>query len=179
MSKEIEEWKPVVGYEGFYEVSDWGNVRSVDRDIKTSRGIWHYKGKTLKPQNNGNNHWFVNITCGGNILQMQVHRLVAEAFIPNPNNYEIVHHIDHNPQNNAVENLMWMSDENHRGMHTRENKSIEVYQYTLEGKLVAIWSSANEVARKLGFSSGNILSCCCGTRKTHKGFRWKHNEREG
>lgn len=106
MSKLIEEWRPVVGYEGLYEVSDWGRVKSLDRIIDTILGYKQFcKGKMLKNSKDKNGYLFVAL--GSKNKNKKVHRLVAQAFIPNPENKSEIDHIDGNPQNNFVENLKW------------------------------------------------------------------------
>ena len=106
----IEEWRDVVGFEGLYQVSNLGRVKGLDRLVDTNinnvnRRI--HKGKLLKPQFNNKGYKRVNLCKNGNINWAFVHRLVAEAFIPNPNNYPVVNHKDENPKNNCVENLEW------------------------------------------------------------------------
>lgn len=120
MSRIVEEWKPVVGYEGLYEVSDWGNVRSVDRVIQqynASAGRVvdrHFKGKELRNTLNFEGYCVVSLSHG---KQAKVHRLVAEAWIPNPENKPIVGHtktMDNGLEDktaNEVWNLAWMTPE--------------------------------------------------------------------
>lgn len=91
----VEEWKDVPGYEGEYRVSNLGNVYSCKRN------------RPLKPHDNGSGHMIVCLYKGSTPKIYPVHRLVAMAFIPNPNSLPIVHHLDDNPQNNRAANLMW------------------------------------------------------------------------
>lgn len=98
MSKQIEEWRPIEGFEGLYEVSDWGRVRSLDRTVEYNDGrIKHHKGKILKIAevvmfNDGRKYGKVQLYKNKNGKMYNVHRLVAQTFIPNPNNYPIVNH---------------------------------------------------------------------------------------
>ena len=118
MSKEIEEWKPVVGYEGLYEVSDWGNVRSLDRSFVNSIGRKRfYKGQMLKKVLNADRYHIVSLRDSNhNGHEGKVHRLVAEAFIPNPENKPVVGHLK--TLNNGLEdktaneawNIAWMTE---------------------------------------------------------------------
>lgn len=115
--EEIEIWKDVVGYEGLYQVSNLGKVRSLDRVVK--RG-WCYKGKLLTPTvNKDNGYLYVNL-AGKN---KTVHRLVALAFIPNPENKPCVGHKDTNRQNAKASNLEWVtySENNHNPITLKRN----------------------------------------------------------
>lgn len=106
MSKEKEEWRPIKGFEGLYEVSDWGNVRSVDRIIQYKNGQIHkYEGKILTPSEDKNCYYV--LALGKNNPNKKVHRLVAETFIPNYEKKTEIDHIDGNPKNNKAENLKW------------------------------------------------------------------------
>lgn len=159
MSKEKEEWKDIEGYEGLYQVSDWGRVRSL---------------KILVPQPiNSYKHLKVQLCTNYNSQLKLVHKLVAEAFIPNPNKYGVVHHIDHNPQNNKVENLIWMDRLEHSLLHGLEksNKTDQIDPITRE--VIHCWKSANEAAKTLGIHKEGISMCCNGKSKTYKGYIWK------
>lgn len=112
-----EVWKDIKGYEGIYQVSNTGKVRSLDRKV------WNYnkKGRVLKMHNNG--HGYYNLSLHGNGKEEKhayVHILVAKAFIPNPNNYEQVNHKDFDKSNNCVDNLEWVSRKQNM-LHYRES----------------------------------------------------------
>lgn len=157
----MEEWRDIRGYEGIYQVSNEGRVRS----------LMYGKIKVLKIRRLSSKHIQIQLHKDGISKFYRVHRLVAEAFIPNPNNYTEVHHIDENPENNRVENLKWITHQEHREKHSAKL----ICQYTLDGKLVKVWKSLSEAERN-GFYIQCICACCRGKRKTHKGFIWKYAE---
>ena len=126
-----EEWRDVVGYENVYQVSNLGNVRSVDRyynQVNGKNGNCNhiYKGRTLKQFKNNAGYMQVQLSYRYKSIPKRVHRLVAEAFLDNPNNYKCVNHIDGSKENNNVNNLEWCSY-SHNNRHAREmglNKGI-------------------------------------------------------
>ena len=104
----IEEWRPIEGYEGLYEVSNLGRVRSVDRYVIDSLGHRKfYKGKVLSIVKNKNGYLLINLYCNEKNKKCLVHRLVAEAFVSNPDNLPEVNHKDEDKTNNRVDNLEW------------------------------------------------------------------------
>ena len=165
-----EYWKPVVGYEGLYMVSNWGRIKSMN---------YNHSGKErIMKQKIQGGYYSVNLSKNGIIKTYLVHRLVAEAFIPNLNNYKEVNHKDENKTNNVVSNLEWCD----RLYNVRYGTGIErrsktqsktVLQYDLNGNLIKEWKSINECGRN-GFKKSNICKCCNGKQKTHKGFIWKY-----
>lgn len=107
-SKEI--WKDIQYYEGFYQVSNTGKVRSCDRTIVDSIGRKHfYNGQVLTPMVVAGGYLEVNLSRGDERKPFHIHRLVAQAFLPNPKNLPCINHIDENKQNNAAQNLEWCS----------------------------------------------------------------------
>ena len=102
-----EIWKDIKNYEGCYQVSNLGRVRSLTRKVKTFNGVRTSNGQLLKPLKTNTGYYRVDLKQNQKDKYMSIHRLVAEAFIPNPNNYPIINHKDNNPQNNCVDNLEW------------------------------------------------------------------------
>lgn len=100
----IEEWRPVVGYEGLYEVSSYGRVRSLDKYDSMNRFL---RGRILRLFTDGLGYLRAQLYSNSKRKSFLVHRLVAEAFIPNPDNLPQVNHIDENPSNDNVDNLEW------------------------------------------------------------------------
>ena len=165
----MEEWKDI---DNVYEVSSDGNVRTKNRVSKQPYGnsfrIHHLKSKILTQQESYDGYLRVKLYD----KYESVSHLVANAFIPNQNNYTVVHHKDHNPHNNKVENLEWIDEKTHNNIHSNE-KMKKVYQYAINGELIKIWDSSNECGRN-GYSQSKIVLCCNGKRKMHKGYLWSY-----
>lgn len=170
----MEEWRNIKDYEGLYQVSNMGNVKTLK-----------YKGfnieKLLKPILQTNGYLYVQLYKDGNPRIYRVHRLVAEAFIPNPDNLSEVNHINENKTDNRVGNLEFCSHQYNCNYGTGIQRSVEkrsktVYQYTMDGELVKEYPSVNEAARQNSYDRSNITNCCNGKRKTAHGYKWKYKE---
>lgn len=176
----MEVWK---NFAEHYVVSNYGRVKSLPRIVTDKNGVsYNYTGRILSQYTNKKGYLMVQ----ANKKLKSVHRLVAEAFIPNPENKPQVNHKDGNKLNNYPYNLEWVTAKENLD-HAWENglrnadrlieygksKSKEVAQYTLEGKLVIIHESIQEAARRAKTSPGNIYSVCTGDRNTSKGFIWR------
>lgn len=169
-----EIWKDVVGYECYYQVSNLGNVRSLDRVISFNDGRIEVRKGKPKILKDHKDYKRVTLNKDGKAKPLLVHRLVAQAFIPNPDCLPIINHKDENPSNNNVDNLEWCTHRYNRMYGTteerRRNKLIKkVYQYTLDGELVKIWSSLKECTKDT-FDNGSVSKACNGKLKTYKGF---------
>lgn len=164
-----EFWKEIKGYEGLYQVSNYGRVKSLywnnERIMKTAKGKDGYLLVQLWKNKKGKMY--------------SVHRLVAQAFIPNPDNLPIINHKDEKPSNNHVENLEWCDyiyNNNYGTTKQRraDKQSKTVYQYNLKGEFVAEYPSTMEIQRQLGFNNGGIVACCNGKIKTAYGYKWTY-----
>lgn len=171
----MEEWIDIEGYEGMYQVSNQGRVKSLKFG----------KEKILKSGNNGRGYLQVNLSKDGKQAHKQIHRLVAQAFIPNPNNLQEVNHKDEDKTNNHVENLEWCdrkynvnygtgvqrSGENRRNDPKQSKRVDQIDMVT--GEVIRQWASTMECSRN-GYNQGHVVNCCNGLRKTHKGYVWKY-----
>ena len=160
-----EELKDIVGYEGEYAITRDGNV-------------WSYKSnKFLKYSNNGKGYYQISLCKDGKGKNYLIHRLVAEAYIPNPEGLPQVNHKDENPQNNCVSNLEWCDakyNANYGTRTERSNKKRSKPVYCIE--LDKTFYGARQAARELGLDNSSIIKCCKGRYKTHGGFHWKYAE---
>ena len=107
MILENENWRPIKGYEGFYDISSFGRVKSIERKVSNGHGLVLLHERFLKPNILAKGYFQVTLYNGKTRKSFQVHRLVAEAFIPNENNYPQINHKNGNKQDNCVENLEW------------------------------------------------------------------------
>lgn len=182
----IEKWRDILGYEGYYQISNYGRVRSLDRYVIANKngGKKLLKGRFMKltkvkgRENDTSKYYVVNLRkCGENKVCL-VHRLVAEAFLENPFNLPEVNHKDGNKEHNFVNNLEWCtySENNQHAIdnHLRSPRGIPVVQYDLENNFVAEYKSASEAARLTGMDRGSICHCLTGRRNDYNGFIWKY-----
>jgi len=104
----MEIWKDLKGYEEYYQISSYGNIMGKDRYVRHNYGgLKLVKGKLRKPTACGNSNQYLKVDLYPSGKQITIHRLVAENYIPNPNGYKLVMHLDNNPHNNCVDNLQW------------------------------------------------------------------------
>lgn len=170
-----EIWADIAGYEGKYQISSAGRVRSLDYR-HTGRA------KLMTPQDNGHGYLNIGLRDGTKRKDYRyIHRLVAEAFIPNPSNLPTINHLDENKRNNIVANLAWCTMAENLAYGSRHAQEIEtqrrthpnrkaVAQYSLDGKLVRVYGSQREASRETGIHSTSISACACGKLRTCGGF---------
>lgn len=164
-----EIWKNIFGYEGLYQISNHGRVKSLKFG----------KEKILKSRKDKYGYHQVILSKEGKIKNHLIHRLVAYAFIDNPNNLPQVNHKDEDKTNNMVENLEYCDRiyNLNYGTHNErmaKAKSIPILQFTKQGEFIKKWDSAIQVERVLGFNSCNIYMCCKGRRKSAHDYKWRY-----
>lgn len=193
--EKMEEWRDIKGYEGYYQVSNEGRIKGMKRTIISSIGIIRrVKESIRKTIKDKNGYLSVQLCKDGKAQCFFIHRLVATAFLPNPNNYPVVNHKDENPSNNFVwvnsdgsvdperSNLEWCDSSYNNTYGSRIEKvnkktSKKVLQYSLQGILLKEYQSVSEAARELGFNHQLISACCRGYNDitTAYGYIWKYN----
>lgn len=167
---ENEVWRDIVGYEGLYKVSNKGNVYSIERKDSNNR---KRGGFTLKQRYNKNGYFQVGLHKNSIGKNKYIHRLVADAFIPNPNNLPQVNHIDEVKSNNNIENLEWCTSKQNNNHGTRterfvQQRSKKVRAVNVKTGEVVTFNSTQEARRK-GYSNGHVSSACNGNYKSNKG----------
>jgi len=162
----IEIWKDVKGYEGLYQVSNMSRIRN-------------QKGHILSPADNGNGYLRFSLSSGNRAYKTNyLHRLVAVAFIPNPNNLPEVNHKDEDKSNNWIDNLEWCNVSYNRSYGTRKERcgivkrKIVRGRNILDGSVVVLDKVAD--AEKFGFSKSSVSKCLCGRAKATGGYVWEY-----
>lgn len=194
MNEEV--WKDIKGYEGLYQISNYGRVKSLERLIKKFCGNYTIKEKILKQSKNADGYLQVSLFQKKNVSKTyRVHRLVAEAFISNHENKSIVDHINGERTDNRVENLRWVSQKENINnpitlgrmskskIGTKLSEEVKeiiklthskpILQYDMYGNFIREWESASQAGRELGIDSTSIREVCNGNYR-HAGFYvWK------
>lgn len=190
MEAKIEEWRTVPNWD-LYEVSSFGRVKGKRRLIRRGKNEYIREEKILKPQKDKHGYYCIWLKQDGKVKNAKVHRLVCEAFIPNPKGKPCVNHKDNNPSNNHVENLEWVTMQENtdwmikqgRFKRTKEwldnlhNTQRERFYKRVKGINIKTgetiyFESVNSVAKK-GFQPSCVSNCCNGKAATHKGYKWE------
>ena len=178
----IEIWRDVKDFIGLYQVSNLGRVkRLISYHCK--------KERILKPRKGKHGYLYVILCKDGKTKTKTIHRLVAEAFLDNPNNLPEVNHLSEDKTDNRVENLCWSSkidninygtgiERSTKGRINHWNISKTVLQFNLDGTFLQEFPSTMEVKRQLGFNESHISRCCLGKQKTSNGFIWRYKNDE-
>lgn len=193
-----EKWKEICEYEGMYEVSSNGNIRSVNRKVfhTSNNSMKTVEGVTLIQEQSNRGYKRVTLSKNGKVEKLSIHRLVAKAFIPNPDNKPHINHIDGDKKNNILSNLEWCTQSENM-LHSSKvlgNKagkpmqgklgkdspfSKKVVQLTKDDTFVNSFYGLHEAQRETGVNKANIGEVCNGNRKLAGGFKWKYDESVG
>ena len=157
-----EVWRDVQNYEGLYKVSNLGRILSVKKQL------------ILKPKQSHHNYLRIQLYNKSKFKTFAIHRIVATAFIPNPNNYKEVNHLNENPSDNSVANLEWCSRKHNVNYGARTTKTMKmVTQIDKNDNVVATYRSLSEASKKTNARQGAISNVCTGRAKTAGGSRWR------
>lgn len=180
-----EIWKDIDGYEGLYQVSNYGRVKSLNYRNKGIEGI-------LTPKCNCDGRLWVDLWGRGKPKHMLIHRLVGMAFIPNPYNYPQINHMDENPKNNRVDNLEWCTgsyniryslerhprervwDQSRNTCRKNVKRTKQIVQFDLFGNVVRVWDNLVSIKHETGWNEWHIEECCKGNRKKARGYIWRY-----
>lgn len=189
----MEQWKDIKGWVGYYQVSDLGRVRSIDRVvIHKNRGHKQFKrGKLLKSVKTKKGYLSVDLVKQGLRKSVVVHRLVALTFIDNKHKKPQVNHKDGNKLNNHLSNLEWVTNKENiqhafklglkespmKGKYGKDhNRSVSIIQKSKQGEFIKEFASISDAYRETHINLGNIQSACCGRVKTAGGYKWEYKE---
>lgn len=188
-----EEWRTIEGTDDKYSVSNLGNVKRNEHYTIVSPTSQHpngakmfYEEKEVKGYIDKEGYRIVYLQTSNKKITKKVHRLVAEAFIPNPNNLSQVNHKDENRLNNSVQNLEWCDAKYNANHGTRKDKlrkisGIRIAQYDLSGNLIKIWDSMSQASQYFGTKTTSCIRRVCKKepgRNTYKGFIWRYVDKK-
>lgn len=189
--KANEIWKDIIGYEGLYQISNYGRIKSIERKVKYNNSFRNVKEKIRKSFIGNQGYERIELSRDRKNKKYNVHRLVAETFIPNLFNKETVNHKNGIKTDNKVENLEWATrsenelhayktglakntekQRNAVRKYCKENYTKPIIQLDLEGNFIKKWKSAVEVMQILKINNKSINNCIKGRSKTAGGYKW-------
>jgi len=185
----MENWKDIKGYEGLYQISDKGNIKSIDRSVVRENHFIKLKGQLKQCSINNRGYYSTTLCKNSHYQHFVIHKLVAIAFIPNPDNKEYINHKDGNKLNNSVDNLEWvtMSENNQHaydiglkigaatGLFGALNPSSKpIYMLSKSGDIIKEFPGIHEAARELNLSATNICAAINGRSGSCGGYKWIH-----
>lgn len=170
MEIKMEKWRDIPGYEGLYQASDLGKIKSLEKYVNNRYKDVYREERILKPSISKGGYKRVVLTKDGTKKYIAVHRLIAMTFIPNPDNFPQINHKDEDKQNNCVSNLEWCTCK----YNTRYSKAKKIIQYDLEGNYIKEWDCIKQVEEELNIKSNNLGNCLKGRNKTAGGYIWRY-----
>lgn len=188
-----EEFRDIENFEGLYQISNYGRVKSLERFKRNHTKVQKVEEQILKSHLNNRGYYYAMLNKEGEQNHKTIHRLIAQAFIPNPNNLPCINHIDGNKLNNSLDNMEFCtySHNNKEAYRLGLKKSAitgrlgydnwnskPICQYDLKGNFIKEWACSLEVKRQLGINASNITSCCRGERNKAGGYIWKYRKEQ-
>lgn len=187
----MENWRDIEGYEGLYQISNIGRVKSLERTVPNynqtgfTNSFKRIKERIMKTKKDRKGYLYVELYNNGKSKVFKIHRLVAMMFLSNVDNKPQVNHLDGNKENNCVDNLEWCTNiENQRhawytGLQKpkfSENnpKAKKVLQYDLQGNFIREWNCMMDIERKMNISHTSISLCCRNKVENIKGYIWRY-----
>lgn len=178
-----EVWKDVNEYEDYYQISNFGRIRSKDRFVNVCGGGQRFiKGKIIKPIVCKNGYLEAFLNKQGKREVFLLHRLVAIHFIENPQGLPEVNHKDENIHNCRADNLEWCTSKYNANYGTRNERMVigreskPVNQYDKDGKLIKRWDRMSDACREVGADISSMIRVCKGKQRTCVGYIWKYSE---
>lgn len=189
-NKKTEEWKDIKGFEGLYQVSTLGRVKSLDRCVYGKDGRYqNIKGGIKKPSKRKDGYMKVSLYKDGVHLPKYLHRIIAEAFIPNPFEFDVINHKDENPSNNNIDNLEWCTQRYNLLYNDRHIKLLKTSGYKKRTEKMKkpikvkkkdfekSFDSITEACLDLGLKIPSVVKCLKGKSNTHYGYTFKYTEK--
>ena len=182
-----EIWKDIKQFEGAYQISNYGRLKSLNRLVKVGNGFRLVKEKILKPIVGTCGYYQYPLKHNGVKKTILIHQEVAKAFLENPNNLNEINHKDENRLNNYFENLEWCDREYNNSYRDRKKREIEtqrnthpsrkmIEQVDKNGCVVGTFQSEREAERMTNIPHNNISGCIKGKRKTAGEYIWRYKE---
>lgn len=170
-----EIWKDIEKYEGLYQISNLGNVKSVERKVKNNNGYRKIKERILKPSISNSGYYLVALSKNCKMHTYSIHKLVMEHFNRCAFNCEVINHKDHNKLNNNIENLEYVTQKENiaKEIEIGNWSNKKVAQFDFNNNLINKYSSMSEASKSTKVSSGDISKCCRNIRNSAGGYIWK------
>lgn len=181
-----EVWKDIPNYEGIYKASNFGRIKMVKRTLIDSLGKKINKKEHILKPRTGNRYYMIALYKNGKREDLLLHRVIAQTFIPNPENKPFVNHKDENCFNNCSDNLMWCTQKENMNWGTinermsKNSKSKrKVNQYDMDGNFIKQWDCMTDFYKSKGLKlKTGIIECCKGRRQSHMGYKWKYADED-